>query len=214
MRHSTDRLRKYRPGLWICSILAGCACLILILAGCSDDAAILDNNSYSEDNVSFFDLPYYPDALAKRSDILVSESKYFESRLSASSGGVIPLGDDADVESFVVLPASFLSDTTFAITVTRFMTDDGEMPIVYEFGPDGLQFSRPAVLRLNVAELFGRNVSEIELYLLNEDTNMFELVVTLAADAQGYVYGPVEHFSSYGAKASGGSSTNPGTDAK
>jgi len=183
------------------------------VAGCSDNGLILDNSS-SDDYVSFFDLPYDASALAKRSDIAISESAVVQKRIMAGEGGVIPLGPDENVEAFVVVANSIEEDTTITITVTKILTTDGEMPIVFDFGPDGLQFSRPAVLRLNLFELFGENTASMNFYWLNEETNEWELEATLDADSDGFAYGSVEHFSKAAGEAvpqSGG--TKPGTDA-
>jgi len=211
VRHRNHRPTYSRSGLWVCSLIVGCIGLVLIVAGCSDNGLILDNNNSSEDNVSFFDLPYDTGALAKRSDIAVSESTFIQKRLKASEGGVIPLGPDETVEAFVVIQDSFEADTTFEITVTKILTTDGEMPIIFDFGPDGLQFSRPAVLRLNLFELFGKNTTSMELYWLDEETNEWEFMETLDADSQGFVYGTIPHFST-GAGQPGKGTTNPGTD--
>ncbi|UCG60529.1 MAG: hypothetical protein JSV52_09345 [Candidatus Zixiibacteriota bacterium] len=182
----------------------------LIFAGCSDNGLVVNNDSY-EDQVSFFDLPYYPDAVARRTDLSDATFKKVVSRLLTDQGGVIALNDDEDAEVFVVVPGSFPEDTTFTIDVTKLVTTDGEMPAIYEFGPDGLQFSRPAVLRLDLEVLFGKNAKAVEWYFLNEQTNCWEYLMTCEADDARIACVPIYHFSAYGAKNKG---AEPAVDAR
>ncbi len=152
---------------------------------------------------SFFETAYDQDALSKRADIAQLEIDFRSQRLQTVLGGMIPLQADASVEAFVVLPGSFLSDTTFTVEITRFVASDGNPIVLYNFGPDGLQFSRPAVVRINVAALLGKNVTSMDFYWLNPGTGYWELQDTYKADAQGYIYAGVSHFSSYGWRGPG-----------
>lgn len=176
--------------------------LALIFPGCSDHWSVSDSGS-ADDGVSFFEQPYFEDALAKRSDIQSSTTHYSEAFLTVKDGGVVPLGDNADNEAFVVLPFSYVADTTFTVQVTKIVTNDGETPIVYEFGPDGLQFSRPAVLRLNAFELFGKNTRSVNFYWHNETTNEWELQESQEPAEDGTVWFSVGHFSQFGCGADG-----------
>lgn len=200
MRYGSCLSKSGRRTLAVCLMFLGVASLGLVLSGCSDNGLVVTNDQ-SDDYVSFFDQPYYPDAVAKRSDVVDASFRYVESKLLAEQGGVIALNDNEDLEAFVVLPGSFPTDTTFTVSVTKLVTDDGETPVIYDFGPDGLQFSRPAVLRLNVGELFGKNVTTMTLYWLNEETNLWECQDTCQVDDQYYVYVSIEHFSTYAANA-------------
>lgn len=206
MKYNSFPLRNSRRVVVACLILAGVLSLGIILSGCSDNGFVINNDS-SDDYVSFFDQPYYPDAVAKPTGITDASFKYVEKRLAAEQGGVIALNEDENLEAFVVLPVSFLNDTTFTVSVTRLVTEDGEMPIIYEFGPDGLVFSKAAVLRLNATELFGKNVSSVVSYWLNENTNLWEFDEVLEVDDSGAIYKSIPHFSAYGlagAKGAGG----------
>ncbi|UCG60531.1 MAG: hypothetical protein JSV52_09355 [Candidatus Zixiibacteriota bacterium] len=179
--------------------------LALLPVSCGDNGIIPSNDSESQGD--FFDLPFDGDALSKRGDIVRIEESRFDSRLSADDGGVVPLHDVAEVQSFVVLPESFLADTTFTVAVSKIITTDGSTSFVYEFGPDGLVFSQAAVLRINVAALFGPNVSSIKFYGLNEQIGRWVYLDTYEADDEDMVYALVEHFSSYGT----GTGTGVGT---
>lgn len=211
MRYIFWPMNKSRRVVVACLTILGIISLGMVLSGCSDNGLVINNDS-SDDFVSFFDQPYYPDAVAKRADIVDASFGYVESKLAAASGGVIALNENEDVEAFVVLPGSFVADTTFTVMVTKLVTDDGETPMIYDFGPDGLVFSKPAILRLNLGVLFGKNVKAIDLFLLNKQTNEWEYVLSSDADDSQIAYVPVEHFSTYSTKSK--ASADPGVDQK
>ncbi len=199
-----------RWAVMACGFVFGGLTLGLILGSCSDNGVVI--NDSTEDYVSFFDMPYYPDAVAKNSAIAEASFTHVEARLSAEQGGVIALGDSAENEAFVVVGESIVADTTFKITVTRILTIDGEMPIIWDFSPDGLQFSRPAILRLDLGALFGKNVKAVDLYYLNEETNLWEYLQSCEADDAQIACLPIYHFSTYSAKSKVG--TEPATNAR
>lgn len=195
MRYGTYLTKTNWRVLLACLTLLGVGSLGLVLSGCSSNELVV--TEVNQDYVSFFDQPYFPDAVAKRTDFTSASYRYVTSRLEASLGGVMALNDNVDIEAFVVMPVSFPADTTFTVTITKLVTADGEEPIIYDFGPDGLQFSKPAVLRLNVAQLYGPDVSSISFYYLNEKNGMWVYLESYAADDGGYAYAPVDHFSNY-----------------
>jgi hypothetical protein len=169
----------------------------------------------SQEGTSFFDQPFYDDDLAKRTDISVEETFVVSEVISAANGGVLLLGaaegvsseetesTNADLsEAFIILPSSFPYDTAFQIQVTKISTVDDESPIVYDFGPDGLVFSRPAILRVNAFADFGKNVTSVYLYWLNESTNSWEIQSEVPVDlTTGLAYFEIYHFSKYGTGA-------------
>ena len=190
-------MRNNRRAIAACLMVIGVVSLGMILSGCSDNGLVINNDS-SEDYVSFFEQSYYPDAVARPGDMVDASFRFVQSKLTADRGGVIALNEDENLEAFVVFPESFLADTTFTVAVTKLVTDDGEVPIIYDFGPDGLVFSKPAIIRLNVGELFGKNVTSVVTYWLNESTNLWEADGILEVDDSGMVYKPIAHFSIYG----------------
>ncbi|UCE25094.1 MAG: hypothetical protein JSU74_03325 [Candidatus Zixiibacteriota bacterium] len=208
MKHRFHRWSINRWAIMASLITAGGFILGLILAGCSDNGLVFEVTD-SEERVSFFDQPYYDDALAKRTDILEAEVTFHQARLRTSEGGVLTLGEDENIEAFVVLPNSFVDDTTFTVEVTKIVTEDGEALIVFEFGPDGLQFFRPAVLRLDLGVLFGRNVTSVEFAWLDEETHMWGDPVTYDADSNQIACVSIGHFSTGMSK---GAEKDPSTD--
>ncbi len=173
------------------------AFLSLPLGGCDNNDLVVDNNTANE--VNFFDLAYDSDGLSKRTDISDIQVSWFDSRVSADQGGIIAFAEGLEAHAFVVVAGSISADTTIKVEVSRIETTDGNTSFVYEFGPDGLVFSRPAVLRLNVRELFGASVSAMSLYGLDEDAGVWMHLGTYHADAQDIVCAPIGHFSDYGA---------------
>ncbi|UCE25093.1 MAG: hypothetical protein JSU74_03320 [Candidatus Zixiibacteriota bacterium] len=192
---------------------------VVILTGCGDGPISVGEIS-PLDRTSFFDLPYDPEAFAKSLNISVDTIMWFESFITTADGGVIvisedPATDGTAYDAFVVQEESFPYDTTFELEVIKIVTSDGEMPIVYDFGPDGLVFSECAILLVNAWEDFGRKTEEVCLYWLNEETHLWELQECLAVNDEGLVAFCLEHFTKYGTGSGGGTTTtnkpdNPG----
>ncbi|UCC45474.1 MAG: hypothetical protein JSU65_06025 [Candidatus Zixiibacteriota bacterium] len=173
---------------------------MLVLSGCSSDWLVSDSSESLDDGSSFFDQPYDADAVAKRRDVTDVEYSSAQQFMRTSEGGVLPLDDDPAVAAFVVLRDSFVRDTLISVQVTRLTTADGETPVVYSFQPDGLQFSRPAIVRINAHEVFGKSTRTVSFYGLNEITHEWELLQTRNVDSlNSVVCFDVEHFSDYGA---------------
>ncbi|MEW6411322.1 MAG: hypothetical protein AB1483_02485 [Candidatus Zixiibacteriota bacterium] len=185
--------RSRRVGAWL-GVLVACW-FFVFLSGCSDSGRL--NETANISNADFFEQAFDENALSKRTDVADLEIDFRSQWLQASLGGMIPLQEDAESEAFVVLPGSFLADTTFTVEITHLVTSTGEPIVLYDFGPDGLQFSRAAIVRINVAALFGKNVTTMNFYWLNPGTGYWELQDTYKADSQGYVYADISHFSSY-----------------
>ena len=185
---------------------------MLVLSGCSSDWLVSDSSESLDDGSSFFDQPYDADAVAKRRDITDVEYSSAQQFMRTSEGGVLPLDEDPAVAAFVVLRDSFVRDTLISVQVTRLVTTDGETPVICEFQPDGLQFSRPAVVRINAHEVFGKSTRTVSFYGLNEMTHEWELLQTRNVDSlTSVVCFDVAHFSSYGA---GDSNSDPNTGTK
>jgi hypothetical protein len=175
--------------------------LAALMIGCGDSALVSETSSTVDDGTSFFDQPFDESALAKRTDIVLDDIITVEQFLPVDVGGVIIFNEVDDLtvaEAFIVQPFSFPTDTVFLVQVTKIITDDGEMPIIYDFGPDGLEFTKPALLRVNAWEDFGRKATEVVLYWLNEQTHQWEKQEVVPVDEAGNAVFTLEHFSKYG----------------
>ncbi|UCD62843.1 MAG: hypothetical protein JSW34_08740 [Candidatus Zixiibacteriota bacterium] len=185
---------------------------VLVLSGCSNDGMLSDVPDSTGDDPSFFDQPYDPGALAKRSDISDIQFDSAQAYVRADEGGMLVLGDDANVAALVFLPGSVSQDTLISVEITSLATTAGETPVIWDFKPDGLQFSRPTIVRLNAAELFGTSTSSVTLYWLNEATHEWEPEQVSEVDSEGVVCLELKHFSSYAAGEKNGDD-NVGSEA-
>ncbi len=214
-QHPQWRKSQYVILLSALAIVGLFSSVILQSCGNSLDSA---EEALSQEETSFFDQPFYDDALAKRTDIVVDETFTVFAVISTSDGGVLLL-DAAEpqselefdgiesterisvdlAEALIIMPNSFSYDTVFQAQVTKITTADEESPVIYDFGPDGLIFSRPAVLRINAFEDFGKKTTSVCLYWLNENTNAWEIQSEVAVDLNtGLAYFEIHHFSKYG----------------
>ena len=175
---------------------------VVILTGCENTPLTTDSASIdSGDQGSFFDLPFDEDALAKASNtnITIDTIAFYENFITVDEGGVVLLGETESSDAFVVQPESFLQDTAFVLEVTKIVDAEGEMAVIYDCGPDGLVFTKPAILLVNAWEDFGKKAESVNLYWLNETTNRWELMATSYVDAiSGQVAFELDHFSKWG----------------
>ncbi len=191
---------------------------VIILTGCGEGPISVGEIS-PLDKTSFFDLPYYPEAFAKTLNVSIDTIMWFESYITTADGGVIVISEDPETDggaydAFVVQEESFPYDTTFVLEVIKIVTSDGEMPIVYDFGPDGLVFTECAILLVNAWEDFGKKTEEVCLYWLNEETHLWELQECLPVNDEGLVAFCLEHFTKYGTGEAGSSSGGGSTSNK
>ncbi len=119
---------------------------------------------------------------------------YGEALVTVEDGAVIEVGNK---HLFTVAAASISANTLVSIEITR-LEVDGNVDVIYDFGPDGLAFSLPAVLQVDVKKLFDKFTTSVNFYYLNEQTNLWEAQGTVPVDIDGYAYVPVYHFSKYG----------------
>lgn len=188
------------------------------LTGCDTNVTSVEDVDTQEE-VNFFDLPYDPVELAKRTDIQVTEVTVFTAFISASDGGVILLDEPEAVETFdgierldavnestetvdafVIQPLSFLNDTSFTFEITKMVTVDGDVPVTYDCEPDGLVFSKPAILLINAVNAFGQKTELVNFYYYDETNRAWELLEQQEPNSDGLVAFTVGHFSRYGAE--------------
>lgn len=226
----TPTIQKMGPLVFFLAITA--FSLVFVLTGCDNGPLSIDQ-AEPQDETSFFDQPYDPDAIAKGGLLDVESSFLYEGYATVEDGGVVLLGStdaverlDTDysgtdaselVDAFVVQPLSISVNTTIVVQVTTIIADDGEVSIVFDCSPDGLVFTSPAILLLNAWENFGKNATHVNLYWLNEETNEWQLEAEAPVDElTGQVAFQIHHFSGYGAgmssdpKGGGGGTTTPG----
>lgn len=164
--------------------------VIIGLPGCSNQP--LEVNS-SQEEINFFDLPFDP--LDKKTDYLDYNVTF--GTIDVEDGGtlVVPGGGHTSF-AFKVEPYSFPENTVFSVGV-YIVSEDGEAPtIIYEFEPDGLEFTVPATLILDAEYAAGLGNDYVNFYYLNRNKWVFQ--GKYYADDKGKINIPIEHFSRWG----------------
>ncbi len=164
---------------------------VLGLPGCSDQP--LDVNSAQED-VNFFDLPF-DEAIAKKGLDYVAVFGT-EDYIAADEGGAIEINGHDAIWTFEVPPNSIPDDVR--ITVRIYIVEDTpeKTTVIYEFGPDGLEFSIPALLTLDADAVAGSNGETLDFYFLERNKWVYQGTFDRNRDDQFVI--PIYHFSRYG----------------
>lgn len=163
--------------------------MVLGLPGCSDQP--LDVNT-SQEEVSFFDLPFDP--LEKKTDYIDQNVTF--GTIEVEEGGVLVVPGGHATFSFEVEPYSFPADTVFSVGV-YVVSEDGDAPtIIYEFEPDGLEFTVPATLVLDADYVAGLGANSVDFFYLNRNKWVFQ--GKYFADSKRQIRIPLEHFSRWG----------------
>ncbi len=173
----------------------------LYLPGCSENPTSSLETNLSQDETSFFDLPFDEASLAKRVDALKGEAEawYGEELFTVLDGGTMVIGAAGNIHEFVLEPGALPADTVIRVAITKIEYKKNHISVLYEFRPDGLVFSTPATLRVNVVKVLGKKATNVDFYYLNEDAGRWEFQGTYYADPlTGIADIPVGHFSRWG----------------
>lgn len=177
------RWRWLTPFLMIFALAA-----IVGLQGCSDES--LDVNT-SQEEVNFFDQPFDP--LDKKTDYVDYNVTF--GTIEVDEGGVLVVPGGHNTFAFEVAPNSIPENTVISVGV--YIVNEDEVPtIIYEFEPDGLEFTVPATLILEADYVAGPEGKSVDFYYLNRNKWVFQ--GKYFADANGQIKIPVEHFSRWG----------------
>jgi hypothetical protein len=118
------------------------------------------------------------------------DSKYIEK----SVGGEIEVERGEFVHNFAVESYSIPQDTLITIrSVNEVIL--GKQMIVFEFGPDGLKFSKAATLQFEMAEL-GVLTSTAKLYYYDSAKSKWSYVTSVGV-VNGIASFDIDHFSKY-----------------
>jgi hypothetical protein len=184
-------IASWRPFAPLVVILA--LVVIFGLPGCSDKP--LDVNTSQED-ISFFDLPFDDNALAKGRPVSYDAVYRTEDYLTVEDGGLIEINSHDGAFTFVVEPYSFPEDTRFTVAVYIVEDTPEKTTIVYEFGPDGLVFTEPAHLILNADVVAAMGAQSTDFFYLSGNKWIYQGTYFRDKDNQFVI--PIEHFSKYG----------------
>ncbi len=176
-RHGRTRLGRLAKPVLSSFVIA--TVLIFLAAGCGTDT--VGTSTDQGRSGSYFDQPYMnpADILnggTEPSEIIVLTG---QGMVDNSHGGEVVVDDDRfvlDVPSWAVSNATMID-----MKVEKFRYADAETVILFDFGPDGLAFDRPATLRINTAE-FDATVQYVSFYYLNPNSNTWELQTIVLSD--------------------------------
>ena len=114
--------------------------------------------------------------------------------IDSDDGGVIEIAREGYIHEFVVDAGALGEDTETTVESWRDEIGAGDV-IVFDFGPDGLLFSKAAHLRFEIAELNER-AATANLYHLDPDKGDWILQESSQVD-NGVPEFPIYHFSKY-----------------
>ncbi|UCE66015.1 MAG: hypothetical protein JSU85_14355 [Candidatus Zixiibacteriota bacterium] len=127
---------------------------------------------------------------SKTSGTVVYVSEYIEK----SVGGTIKIERDVHLHEFTIKPEAIEEDTLITI-----MTVDeeilGKTMILFDFGPEGLKFSIPSILRFDMSELENETPTANLFYFHPEEQKWIYLYSVEVKD--GIAEFEIEHFSKY-----------------
>lgn len=127
---------------------------------------------------------------------LKSIETYDSEYIEVSKGGEIEVERGEYIHNFVVAANSIPQDTLITIRTENEEILGKEM-ILFEFGPDGLEFSESAVLRVNMAELApGTEMAKANLYYFDPEEDGWINVETVDV-VDNIAEFHVDHFSKY-----------------
>lgn len=174
----------------------------IFLPGCSNNPNSATDMSTFQDEVSFFDLPFDDEMLAKAIadpsiDVQVISG---ENLVTVEDGGIIYVGATGNLHEFIVPAGAVPYDVNITLEIVKLeRRSNGYVSVIYDFGPDGLVFAEPAILRMDVTKVLGRKATEAHLYYLNEETGQWEEKGVFPAGPDNYVNMTIDHFSRWGA---------------
>lgn len=171
------------------SLFGGLAVVLTLFfaMGCSNNAPVQPDNfdSLAIGNLSGKIIPNQPSP-----SIETYDSEYIDS----DSGGEIVIKRGDYVHNFVVGAGALPQDTLITVrTVNEEVI--GMQMIVFEFGPDGLEFKKSALVQFDMAEL-SAEVAKANLYYY--DPKKGDWVFQISVDVKGGIAEfPIDHFSKY-----------------
>jgi hypothetical protein len=176
------RLRSYHgvAGMGVILLAA-----LLVFGGCSNNSPMQPNlpQSSSLDRL-----------VVMGESQMSSQTEMDAAYIEADDGGVIEIARESYVHEFIVDAGAIDGDTE--ITVKSWQDKIGAKDvIIFEFGPDGLVFSKAAHLRFEMAELNERAASA-KLHYYDPVKGKWILQESAQVD-NGVAEFPIYHFSKY-----------------
>ncbi len=204
MRNELGQSRAARWGLLVSFVALFALISGLYLPGCSENPATSPDTTLSQDETSFFDEPFDELALARVVELQSTvdvEILYGEATFTTLDGGELVVGRSGNFHEFIIYPGAIDTDVVISMEILKVESrKNDDVAVIYEFKPDGLVFSTPGELKVNVAKLLGKKKTCLRWYYLNEQTGNWVYQGEYCADADGIATIFIDHFSRYGAE--------------
>ncbi|UCD62840.1 MAG: hypothetical protein JSW34_08725 [Candidatus Zixiibacteriota bacterium] len=162
------------------------------LSGCSNGP--LEVNT-TESETSFFDLPFDEVEFTKGGKTY-DGIYYADDYIKADEGGLLTVTHRGATFTFEVMPNSISDDMLITLVVYVVEDTPEQTTIIYEFGPDGLVFSEPAILTLEAEAVTGEGSDSVDWYYLDRGRWMYQ--GSFHAEKDGKIRIQMEHFSRWG----------------
>jgi len=162
----------------------------------------ISNSKNYQNSIDYFKLEYLlPSEQSGYVQKEVTESS--TSRIIGQAGGVISLDTEYFPVSLYIPEGALTADET--ITIRRVASSEEKFAddiIGFEFGPEGLQFLKPAMLEVDYSSFnFNSYQSESGLKLAYLDNTEPEELSTVVDELRNKAISYIEHFSTYGIMA-------------
>lgn len=198
-----NRSNWNRVGRWFvgATFLIAFAASVLLLSGCGDSPVAPIGGEESLGALHHFD-HNHGDLLAQDSsgaspkllgNLLRNVFYALESLLIGDDGGLLSLELGDKTATFEIPEGALENSALIVMKAVKAPTPWGEAT-VFDFGPDGLAFSKPATLSLETDRADG---STLRLFWWNDDAGRWELQESCVVK-DGSARFSVHHFSKYG----------------
>ena len=137
-------------------VLAGCFAVLVglfILGGCDSGPPTMPQQESSQDmSLAHWGGDCWPDRPDWRDGPDLPEVVPDQALISSAAGGTISVGNGYRPTKFIVPAGALDSDTQISIVVSRDRLF-WRRCMIFEFGPDGLAFRRPATLDADMSDI-------------------------------------------------------------
>ncbi len=197
-RSNMNRLGRWFVGA---TFLAAFAASILLLSGCGDTPMSPTGGEQALGALQYFD-SHHGDLLTNDTTAaagkllggLIRNVLYaLDYLLVGDDGGLLSVELGTNTATFEIPVEALNRSTLIVMNAVQTPTPWGEVT-VFDFGPDGLVFEKPATLSLETSRANG---SELRLFWWNESTQRWDLQESCVV-RDGRVSFSIHHFSKYG----------------
>jgi len=164
---------------------------LLVMAGCSSDSSV---SPIVENPVSL------NKGIGQRHQQEQGESDglftiaSINQPIEAKNGGIINIPLETTASKFIVAPDGVKENVEISVDVSKTVVN-GRTAVIYEFGPEGLEFESPSVLQQTMSEI-NPHARFARLYYYNQDTENWDFL-SIRYVRDGKIEFDIHHFSKY-----------------